>query len=132
MGVLPHGGFQKHLVSHLANKKSHPGIHLSGFLPRNLRNAIGRWGAALILVGKGHNTTSLKGRQYGTGRNWASFHPFSHFGPRRAANRTETGGSALIRDHPARHRAATEGRPYKLGHHQNGLLTGHWVDRMLN
>ena len=27
------------------------------FLPRNLRNAIGRWGAALILVGKRNNTT---------------------------------------------------------------------------
>ena len=38
-------------------------------LPRNLRNAVGRWGAALILVGKGNNTTSLECRQYGSGRN---------------------------------------------------------------
>ena len=43
------------------------------FLPRNLRNAIGRWGAALILVGKGNNTTLLECRQYGSGRNWCFF-----------------------------------------------------------
>ena len=59
------------------------------FLPRNLRNAIGRWGAALILVGKRHNTTSLKSRQYGTGRNWAlSWHLSTLISGLRAANWT--------------------------------------------